>query len=52
MGATAGQTRWKLMPQNESNMENIRSFANTSIDMMPDRSFGSKLDDKEIDGCC
>jgi hexosaminidase len=37
MGATAGQTRWKLMPQNESNMENIRSFANTSIE-------------KEIDG--
>ena len=33
MGATAGQTRWKLMPQNESNMENIRSFANTSIEM-------------------
>jgi len=32
MGATAGQTRWKLMPQNESNMENIRSFANTSIE--------------------
>jgi len=32
MGATAGQTRWKLMPQNESNMENIRSFASTSID--------------------
>ncbi len=33
MGATAGQTRWKLMPQNESNMENIRSFATSSIDM-------------------
>jgi len=32
MGATAGQTRWKLMPQNESNMENIRSFVLTSID--------------------
>jgi len=32
MGATAGQTRWKLMPQNESNMDNIRSFALTSID--------------------
>jgi hexosaminidase len=32
MGATAGQTRWVLMPQNESNMDNIRSFANTSID--------------------
>lgn len=32
MGATAGQTRWVLMPQNESNMDNIRSFAMTSID--------------------
>lgn len=32
MGATAGQTRWVLMPQNESNMENIRSFAESSID--------------------
>ncbi len=32
MGATAGQTRWVLMPQNESNMENIRSFARTSIE--------------------
>jgi hexosaminidase len=31
-------------------MENIRSFANTSIEMKPDRSFGSKPDDKEIDG--
>ena len=32
MGATAGQTRWVLMPQQESNMENIRSFALTSIE--------------------
>lgn len=31
MGATAGQTRWVLMPQNESNMENISSFAKTSV---------------------
>ena len=31
MGATAGQTRWVLMPQKESNMENIRSFAVSSI---------------------
>ena len=31
MGATAGQTRWVLMPQNESNMDNIKSFALTSI---------------------
>ncbi len=32
MGATAGQTRWVLMPQKESNMENIRSFAVSSIE--------------------
>ncbi len=32
MGATAGQTRWILMPRNESNMENIRSFAVSSIE--------------------
>jgi len=32
MGATAGQTRWKLMPQNESNFDNIREFALASID--------------------
>jgi len=50
MGATAGQTRWKLMPQNESNMENIRSFANTSIGMKPDRSFEINSKDKEDDG--
>ena len=50
MGATAGQTRWKLMPQNESNMENIRSFANTSIAMKPDRSFEIKSDDLKHDG--
>jgi hypothetical protein len=31
MGATAGQTRWVLMPLLESNMDNIRSFAVTSI---------------------
>jgi len=31
MGATAGQTRWVLMPQRESNMKNIRSFALSSI---------------------
>ena len=30
MGATAGQTRWVLMPQNESNMDNIKSFALSS----------------------
>ncbi len=32
MGATAGQTRWVLMPQNESNMDNIKSFALSSIE--------------------
>jgi len=31
MGATAGQTRWVLMPQEESNMDNIKSFAVSSI---------------------
>lgn len=31
MGATAGQTRWVMMPEEESNMENIRSFAVNSI---------------------
>ena len=31
MGATAGQTRWVLMPQNESNIESIRDFADLSI---------------------
>ncbi len=31
MGATAGQTRWVLMPQNESNMDNIKAFAVSSI---------------------
>ncbi|MDH5380901.1 MAG: beta-N-acetylhexosaminidase [Cyclobacteriaceae bacterium] len=31
MGATAGQTRWVLMPQEESNMNNIRIFAAASI---------------------
>ena len=32
MGATAGQTRWVLMPQNESNIHNIKSFALSSIE--------------------
>ena len=31
MGATAGQTRWTLMPQEESNMEAIKTFAVNSI---------------------
>ncbi len=32
MGATAGQTRWTLMPQEESNMEAIKTFAVNSIE--------------------
>ena len=32
MGATAGQTRWALMPSEESNMHNIRAFAKSSIE--------------------
>lgn len=32
MGATAGQTRWVLMPQNQSNLDPIKSFAEVSID--------------------
>ena len=31
MGATAGQTRWFLMPQDESNIESIKTFALSSI---------------------
>ncbi len=31
MGATAGQTRWILMPQNYSNIESIKSFSLTSV---------------------
>jgi len=32
MGATAGQTRWTLMPQNQSNIPQIRAFAISSIE--------------------
>ncbi|MBN3520099.1 family 20 glycosylhydrolase [Algoriphagus lutimaris] len=32
MGATAGQTRWNLMPLENSNTANIRDFALSSID--------------------
>lgn len=32
MGATAGQTRFVLMPQKESNMDAIRAFANIAIE--------------------
>ncbi len=31
MGATAGQTRWNLMPQDQSNTKNIKDFALISI---------------------
>ena len=31
MGASAGQTRWTLMPQNQSNIPQIKSFAISSI---------------------
>lgn len=31
MGATAGQTRWTLMPLRESNIDNIKTFAINSI---------------------
>ena len=31
MGATAGQTRWVLMPQRKGNLEQIRNFAMLSI---------------------
>jgi hypothetical protein len=36
MGATAGQTRWNLMPLEESNTANIRDFAMISIDNKAD----------------
>jgi hypothetical protein len=32
MGATAGQCRWVLMPQEGSNIENIKAFAESSIE--------------------
>ncbi|OIQ39123.1 MAG: glycoside hydrolase family 20 [Bacteroidetes bacterium MedPE-SWsnd-G1] len=32
MGATAGQTRWVLMPQRESNIREIKTFALSSIE--------------------
>ena len=32
MGATAGQTRWTLMPQREGNIDQIKTFAQQSID--------------------
>ncbi|MDA9339023.1 beta-N-acetylhexosaminidase [Flavobacteriaceae bacterium] len=36
MGATAGQTRWTLMPQNQSNIPQIKSFASSSVDKKSD----------------
>ena len=32
MGATAGQRRWVLMPQDGGNLENIKTFARSSIE--------------------
>ncbi len=45
MGATAGQTRWVLMPQEESNMNNIRSFVESSIDNNLDKILLTLWDD-------
>lgn len=36
MGATAGQTRWNLMPMDDSNDANIRDFSMISIDNKAD----------------
>src|SRR5690606_461157 len=36
MGATAGQTRWNLMPLEESNTGNIRDFAKISVNNKAD----------------
>ena len=45
MGATAGQTRWVLMPQNQSNLEPIKSFAEVSIDNGLDKLLLTLWDD-------
>jgi len=45
MGATAGQTRWVLMPQQESNMNNIRSFSKSIIDSSLDALLLTLWDD-------
>ncbi|GAA5221884.1 glycoside hydrolase family 20 zincin-like fold domain-containing protein [Membranihabitans marinus] len=45
IGATAGQTRWVLMPQNESNIDNIKIFAQSSIESHLDGLFLTLWDD-------
>lgn len=45
MGATAGQTRWTLMPQNQSNIPQIRKFAFSSIERNLDGLFLTLWDD-------
>ena len=45
MGATAGQTRWFLMPQDESNIESIKTFALSSINSSLDRLLLTLWDD-------
>lgn len=45
MGATAGQTRWTLMPQNQSNIPQIKAFALSSIDKKLEGLFLTLWDD-------
>ena len=45
MGATAGQTRWVLMPQNQSNLDPIKSFAEVSIENGLDKLLLTLWDD-------
>ena len=45
MGATAGQTRWTLMPQNQSNIPQIKSFATSSIEKNLEGLFLTLWDD-------
>lgn len=45
MGATAGQTRWVLMPQRESNIDNIEGFAKVAIDKNIDKLLLTLWDD-------
>jgi len=45
MGATAGQTTWVLIPSKESNMDNIKSFTEASIDKGLDGLFLTLWDD-------
>ena len=45
MGATAGQTRWTLMPQNQSNIPQIKAFALSSIEKKLEGLFLTLWDD-------